>query len=254
MFSAVQRKTTATAIVALAGIILSACGSTGAPVASGSSDTGGLINTITVLGSGEAKGTPDVAYVDLGVDASNADVGAAVSSANEVMAAIRAAVIQTGVAEQDIQTTSFNVYPQDSYDPQTGLPGGERIFRVNNTVRIVVRDIAATGTVIDAGLNAGANSVQGVSFGMSDTSQLEEDARKLAIEDAMARAQQLADGLSVRMGKAVIVSEVYGSLPVYSDGKIAAAFGGGGGGAPTPIDAGQMTVTVQISVTFAIVP
>jgi hypothetical protein len=253
MFSAVQHKSAVAVIVTLTGIILAACGSTGTPVSAGSSSAGSMINTISVLGSGEAKGTPDIATIDLGINVTNSDIGAAVSSANETMAAIRSAVLQAGVAEKDIQTINFNVYPQDSYDPQTGLPTGTRTYQVNNTLRVVVHDITATGKVIDAGLNAGANSVQGVSFGISDTKALEAEARKLALADAMDRAQQLADGLSVRMGKAVIVSEVYGSTPPVMDGKIAAGYGGGGG-VPTPVDAGQLTVTVQVSVTFAIVP
>lgn len=204
-------------------------------------------NSITVSGSGQATGVPDVAYVNLGVDTLNASISEAVSQANATMEALIAAIQATGVAAEDIQTISFNVYPEDRFDPQTGSSTGERVYRVNNTLNVTVRDIAKVSDVIQAGLTAGATSVNGLSFGIDDTSVLEQEARVKAIENARQRAQNLADALGVTLGAPIIVNEALGNpgLPMYD---MAVGLGGAG----PQITPGQLNVNVSIAVTFAI--
>ena len=204
---------------------------------------------ISVSGQGEATGRPDVAFVELGIDVTNADVGAAIAQANETMQNVQAAIGQQGIAEEDVQTVAFNVWPEDRYNDQGELIG--RIFHVQNILRIKVRDIAKTSDVIGAGLDAGANSVNSLIFGIEDTSALEAEARQKAIANARDRAQQLADGLGVRLGAPISVSESFGGGPVYIERAFAAEAYGMGGGAP-PISAGQLTVTVYVNVSFAI--
>lgn len=226
----------------------------GGPVTGGgvpSSSTGGyVVNSITVTGVGEASGSPDVAYVDLGVDVSNSDLGKAIAQANQAMESIMDAMKQMGVADEDMQTTNFNVWPEDRYDPQTGQPTGERIYHVQNTLHVTVRDIAKVGEVLDAGLEAGANNVYGLYFGVDDTSKLEAKARTEAVADARDRAEQLAEALGVKLGDPIIISEGYGSGPILVER--VPVEGGGGGGAP-PISGGQYTISMGITVTFAIV-
>ncbi len=209
----------------------------------------GPVNSISVSGSGNASGTPDVAYVNLGVDSTDADVGKAVENANTEMAAIIAAITDTGVDPKDIQTTNFNVYPEDKYD-MNGQRTGERIYHVQNSLNVTVRDISKAGAVIDAGLQAGADTVNGLSFGIADTSALEQEARLKAVEDARKRAGQLADAVGVSLGDPIIVSEVTGGYfppPI----PYAAQDAGLGGGGPQ-ITPGQLQVSVQVNVTFAI--
>ncbi|MBZ0280047.1 MAG: SIMPL domain-containing protein [Anaerolineae bacterium] len=210
-------------------------------------------NSISVSGSGEAYGTPDVAYVYLGVDTVDANVGAAVDQANKDLAAIIDAVKALGIAAEDIQTANFNVYPEDRYDPQSGQPTGERVYHVQQSLNVTVRDITQAGAVIDAGLGAGADTVNGLSFGIADTTTLEQEARLKAVEDARSRAAELAAAFGVTLGEPIIISEVFGNSPVYPLGRAADAVAMGmGGAAPSQINPGQLSVNVQISVTFAI--
>ncbi len=206
--------------------------------------------TISVSGTGEAYGTPDVAYVNLGIDVTDSDIGKALDSANTSMAAIVAAITDTGVDAKDVQTVNFNVYPEDKYDPQTGQATGERVYHVQNSVNVTVRDMTKVGTVMQAGLGAGANTVNGLSFGISDTKPLEQDARLQAVADARARAQALADAFGVKLGDVISVSEGYGSVPVPITYAKADAFAAGG--AAPQVNPGQLSVNVQLSVTFAI--
>jgi uncharacterized protein YggE len=209
------------------------------------------VPSITVSGFGEASGDPDVAYITLGADIATSDVAEAVAQANTEIDAIIAAITETGVAAEDIQTTNFSVWPEDRSDPQTGMPTGERVYHVQNQVNITVRDIEQIGTVIEAGLSAGADSVYGLSFGIDDRAALEQEARLEAIADAQDRAAKLAEAMGVTVGEPIIISETFGNFPLpYASFDVARGLGGGGG--EPPISAGQLSVSVQVNVTFAI--
>lgn len=214
--------------------------------------SGYVPNSISVSGFGEASGTPDVAFVTLGVNVQNADIGRAVSQANERMNAIMDAMREAGIAEDDLKTVGFNVYPQDQDDPQTGLPTGERIFHVDQQLNVKVRDLAATGTVIQAGLDAGANTVTGLSFNIDDMDALEAQARTGAVENARAKAQQIADALGVALGGPLYVTEGGGYIPPVPYPPIMDGAGRGEAGAAPPVSPGQLTVSVSVTVIFAL--
>ena len=236
--------------LALVAVVILATGCAGLGAGSQSYPT----NQISVAGSGEAYGKPDVAYVDLGIDVTNPSVSSALDQANQVVSAVQEAIKEAGVAEEDIQTTSFNVYPEDRYDPQTGQPTGERVFHAQNILRVTVRDVSKVGAVIDAGTGAGANTVHNVSFGILETEALASEARTKAVADAKKRAQQLADEMGVKLGSATLITETYGSsVPVYEPSfatKDAAGRGGGG----AVVNSGQLVVSVQVNVTFSFRP
>ncbi len=238
---------TGVAAVLIAGVAFLSV--TGGTVAA-QTTTIGPTNSISVSGFGEVTGTPDVAYVQLGVDVANADISAAVDQANTDVAAVIAALTDAGIAPEDIQTTNFNVYPEDRYDPQTGQSTGERTYRVQNTVQITVRDISKIGEVVQAGLNAGADTVYGLNFGIEDTTALEAEARLKAVEDARARATALAEAFGVTVGEPIVITEVVGGgfIPVAFD-RAQSAVGGAGGPSIQP---GQLSVSVQITVSFAL--
>ncbi len=240
-------------LVGLAGLVMAvalgvtACAGGIAPAAGAGSE---MQNVITVNGQGQATGAPDIAFIELGIDVINSDLGQGVAEANQAMARVREAVEGQGVAEEDVQTTSFNVWVEDPRDEQ-GMPSGQRLYHVSNILRVKVHDIATVGDVIGAGLDAGANSIGGLSFGIDDPSELEAEARVKAVEDAASRAGQLADALGVQVGAPVRVSESFGGGPVIERAVMAAdAFGAG---AP-PISEGQLTMTVTVTVDYLIQP
>ena len=221
------------------------------PVAAGPSAQGQYpVTTITVSGFGEAAGAPDIAYLQLGLDTRNEDLGAAVAEAETGMTAIVAAIRDLGIAPEDIQTLSFNVWSDEGFPGPDGQPTGQRVYRVNNILRITVRDTGAVGAVIDAAIAAGANNIQGLNFGMDDPAALEQQARLEAIADARERAGQLAEAIGATLGDPIMVSEgVSGGLYPPMPYGVQAAVGLGGGG----IAEGQLTVSVQVQVTFAII-
>jgi hypothetical protein len=162
------------------------------------------------------------------------------------MEAVLAAVKAAGVAEDDIQTTSFYVNIFRNYDP-SGQPGEITGFQVSNQVVVIVRNLDTLNTILGDAVAAGANSVYGIGFAVADPTAAASQARKLAVEDARARAEELAAANGMALGRVVNVVEVaapYGP-PVTMEG----ASGKGAGYAP-PIQTGMVEIMVDVQVTY----
>src|SRR5690606_543808 len=142
---------------------------------------------ITVTGSGNASGAPDIANLEIGVETSDPSVTVAFEQANTTIEAIINALVEAGVAREDIRTVGLNIF-QDRFpmpmEPMTSTMGAEAVqpvYRVNNQVRVTVRDIANVAAVINAAVEAGANNIYGLNFGIDNRDALENDARADAL-------------------------------------------------------------------------
>lgn len=227
-------------------IVLAGCGTV---------STGGgeaiVAHTIFVTGIGEAIGEPDVAIVNLGVNVTGSDVVDAVSEANSVIDAIGEAVQELGVETRDVTTVAYNVWPEYRWDPETGQQTDVVTYHVDCTVRVVVHQVETMGEIISAGLGAGANMIYGIEFNIQDTTALEAEARVAAVEDARTRAESLAAEMGVTVGEPVSISENSYAAPFVSPIMESGVGMGGGGGAP--ISPGQMTLQIQVTVTFELI-
>lgn len=233
------------------------------PTAAQEDDLGSRLNTITVVGSGSAQGTPDMAMLSLGVDVTDPDVTTAFMNTNAIMEDVIVALLEAGVAREDIRTTGLNIWqevqgfgvgappflapvatpvPQDT-EPQQPL------YHVSNQLTITVRDIDNVADVIQAGIDAGATNLYGLSFGIEDPQALEREARIDAMNDAASRAAQYAELIGAELGDALIVTEGTGSYFPATSG-----FGGEPflSGIGTVVEPGQSTVYVQIQVVYRI--
>lgn len=205
--------------------------------------------TITVVGNGQAFGSPDVATVQVGVQTRNANAGDAVSENNTKMQALIDAIKALGIAEKDIQTTNFSVYAQQDASPTTGEALKSITYVVDNTVSITVRDVGQLGDVLDKAVQAGANNVYGISFSVADKSALEETARQQAMSDARTRAEQLAKLAGVSLDAPLSISEAFsGGQPIFYGGQRALA----ADAASVPVQSGQIEVDLQVNVTYTI--
>ncbi|MBK8025860.1 MAG: SIMPL domain-containing protein [Chloroflexi bacterium] len=204
--------------------------------------------TITVNGFGQAAGAPDIAYLYIGVDATNENPTEAFNQVNAQIDNVREAVMALGIGAEDIQTNTINLWVQDTFDPASGSPTGARTYRAQNMLTITVRDVQQVGEVITAAINAGANSINGLNFGIANVSTLSNEARLSAIYDARARAEQIAQALGATLGEVVRVEEVDtgGAIPQ------AAMYGMGGGAGDASVSEGQLAVSVKLIVTYAI--
>lgn len=215
--------------------------------------------SITVIGSGRAAATPDVVRVTLGVNTTGDTVKAATSDANTRLAAIVAKLKSLGVADKDIQTTQYNVYPQTEGEPPTPLPAGAPaatpkppriVYHVATAVTATLRDLSAVGSIIDATLDAGANTVGGISYTVDNPTPVMDQARANAVANAKAQADQLAKLNGVTLGPPTQITEVIGSPAPQPVARPAAAAAGALAAPPPSIEAGELTYTSQIQITY----
>ena len=204
--------------------------------------------SIHVTGVGSVEGEPDMATLSLGVSVEKKTVAEAREAAAMAMTAVLDSLKANGIDEDDIQTENFSIYPQYDYTDSGRVLRG---YRVNNTVSAKVRDLESLSDVIDDVAGAGGDVVvvNSLQFMIEDTTALKTQARALAAKDAEAKARTLADAHGVKLGKPVTITETTsgGTSPMFY---AEAAFADDGARASTPIETGQLTVTVNITVVY----
>lgn len=204
---------------------------------------------VSVNGSTQMILTPDIAYISIGVHSEAEDAKEAMADNNTQSEAVIDALVAEGVDAKDIQTTNFSIYPQERYSP-TGESLG-KYFAVDNTVYVKVRDLDGLGGLLDAAVQAGANTVYGISFDIEDKDAVIEQGRKEAVENAHKQAEQLATAAGVTLGPVYSISS-YSSYPVPMAYDVKGMGGAADAVASVPITPGQMTITVDVSVSYEI--
>ncbi len=207
---------------------------------------------IWVSGEGKVSVVPDVAILDLGVEVQADTVAEAQNYAVTVMTAVLDELDNQGVAEKDIQTRRFSIYPVRRWsekDAKEILIG----YRVTNTVTAKVRDVDETGTIIDAVARAGGDYIRinSISFTVDDPTAYHEEAREKAMADAEAKAKQLADLSNVKLGKISYISEG-GLAPVPRALYVETMPMPAPAGAPTPISPGETEIRLSVQVAYSI--
>ncbi len=153
-----------------------------------------------------------------------------------------------GVAEGDIQTANYSIWPQYDYRNDTQVLRG---YQVDNSLVVKIRDLDRAGEIIDAASEAGGDAarINGLRFALEDNAALLIAAREAAWQDALAKAQQLADLAGVGLAAPVRIAENVSAPPIAIPYERAMA---ADAGFTTPIEAGESQVTVTVSVTFGI--
>ena len=159
---------------------------------------------ITVNGTGEVRVSADTAIISLGVNARDKDVLKAQQRVNETIAAIRTALVEQGVKEENINTDFINIYPLYDYsNDQEQLAA----YNASSTLAIKVTDMESVGALIDVCFAAGANTLNGISFSASDTEEAKTEAMKKAVTDAKKKAEILAEASGLKITGIEIISE-----------------------------------------------
>jgi uncharacterized protein YggE len=213
--------------------------------------------SIIATGRGEATATPDRAVVRLGAVAQAEQAQTAQDQVNAIVSRAIDALKKAGIAERDIQTADVSLSPVYTdgpipLDQQGHGPREPRIsgYRASNTVEVRANDITKVGAVIDAGVSAGANQLQGVTFELKDDAKARAEALAKAVEKARADAQTMAAALGVTLGP--VDEAIAGSgneifpQPRYRLAMEAMAAGG------TPVQPGEVNVVATVTLRYRI--
>ena len=218
---------------------------TAPPTSEPASPSAGSEGTITVGATGTVRVDPDTAIVTLGVQA-NAPTGAeAMEQVNSSSAALTDALVDAGIAEEDIQTSGLNLF---STTDDRGEVNG---YQASLSVSVTIRDITTVGATIDTAQAAAGPgfTIGGVSFSFADPETVLEQARIDAVEQARTKAEQYAAAAGLTLGDVVAIVEAGSSPPIPIDARFNVAAEDAAAG--PSISPGQLDLTVDVSVTFA---
>lgn len=206
-----------------------------------------LVESVSVSGTGRAVVTPDRFTFTVGVQTVGPNVEDAVAENNRRSAAVIAALKKAGAADRNIQTSQFNIWPQQDYS-QGQLP---RIlgYQVTNSVTVRSEKIGDAGRLLGVAIAAGVNNSSGINFEVADPNRGRDQGMRAAFEDARAKAALLAQAAGRTLGRVLTMSEsgagyVPPPMPVRAMAMEAKV------GSDVPVEAGTQENMYSVSVTF----
>lgn len=210
---------------------------------------------LVVTGNAQILVAPDEATVRLGIVRQASTAQAAQDQVNTVAREILNAIEKTGVPKAQIQTSRLMLNPV--YAPRAPeARDAPRIvaYNASNTVSVRLDNLSLVGPVIDAGLKAGANQLEGVHFSLRNEAASKEQALRQAIMQARSKAQAMADALRVTLGEAIEIIEEGATITM--------PYGIGEGRAPglmaetvnvaTPVSPGEVQVAAGVTIRYRI--
>ena len=208
-----------------------------------------------LTGHGEIMAAPDTAYVTSGVTSQGATAKDALDANTSDMSKLIATLKGAGIDSIDIQTSGFSVNPNYVYSDARDangyqLPPKITGYTVTNQVTVHVRDLASLGTVLDQSVQVGANTISGINFAVEDPSALYAEARKAAFADAKDKADLYAEAADVELGAIAIINEQQGFNQPPQPYMFKATAAAADRSAPVPIEAGQLTFTIDVNVNW----
>jgi len=207
---------------------------------------------LLVTGTAQVLAAPDQATVRLGIVRQSPNAQTAQEQVNAVAQEILTSIRRVGIPDQQIQTSRLILSPV--YAPRTpDSRDAPKIVAYNATNSVAVRidNLSLVGAVIDAGLKAGANQLEGVQFGLRNDLPAREQALKEAVNEARSKAEVMAGALNVNLVEVLEAIEGGVSIVPASEGVVAGrlAFA-----AETPVSPGQIQVNANITIRYRISP
>jgi uncharacterized protein YggE len=203
---------------------------------------------ISVTGEATVSVPPDLALVDGGVTSEARTAREASDANNTAMGKVLLALKGAGIDEKDLQTSRLSLQPQSA--PNKSGPSAIVSYRASNRVTVRLRDVTKVASVIDTLVGAGANEIGGINFMVSQASKHLDEARERAVADARRKAEIYARAGGVTLGAPLSISEEGGNAPPPMPYRKMSA----GMTASAPVAQGEETLSVTVSVTWAIKP
>ena len=212
---------------------------------SGASLADAVQGTITVTGSATVNVVPDLATISLGVTTNGATAAAAMTANSAALTAVIGRLKAAGIADVDMQTSNLSLNP-NWVNNASGTAQEIQGYVASNMLSVQVKAMDTTGAVLDAAIADGANTLNSLTFGLQNQRPQEDEARKAAVADALARAKLLSEAAGAKLGAILSINEdsgvQQGPQPMYRMADSAAV----------PVAAGQVGVTASVTIVFQI--
>jgi uncharacterized protein YggE len=199
--------------------------------------------TLNLSAVGEVEAAPDQATIQVGVQSRAATAAEAMADNAAQMNAVMGALRKLAIPERAIRTTNLNLSAQYSYPNEK--PPVLQGYQATNTVIVTLDDTRKVGAVVDAATAAGANQIEGISFGLKDPSAAQDAARLAAMKTLAARAELYANASGYHVKRLINLSEGAVGVPgpIMPMAMLAKA-------APTPVSPGELTVRVEVNAAY----
>jgi uncharacterized protein len=210
------------------------------------------VSSIRVTGDARVSAKPDRVEIDIGVTTRAAASQDAASQNARQVDAVLAALRKVAGPSALLKTISYSLNPNYHYHPNGGEPTIDG-YTAQNVVQVTLDDLARIGSVIDAATQAGANHVQGIQFTLRDQDAVRAEALREAVTRARAEAGVLAAALGLKVVRVLSVEESSPRvMPVRAFSGVARA--AAAEAVPTPVEAGTLDVTANVTLSVEVSP
>lgn len=216
--------------------------------AEAASTSTGQVSTITVTGTADKQVKPDLATIDTGITTKAASAATAQSENDTAMGKLQAALRKAGIAASDIQTMSYNIYPNYSDPGPSGRPTING-FQADDEIEVKVTQLSAVGQLLDTLTHAGANQINNVSYSLKDPSAIELTLYQAALTNADAQATAIAKGIGATITGVQTVSTGDTATPMNT---LSYAASGTATQGSAPVSAQSQDVSTSVQVTYTI--
>jgi uncharacterized protein len=199
------------------------------------------VSTITVTGNGTVQAPPDLATLMIGVTTQGETAAVALSANSQAVAAVTARLTASGIEARDMQTSNLSINPNWTSVDSASSPVISG-YVATNLLTIRVRDLGGLGAVLDAAVADGANTLNGLTFGMALPEPALNDARIAAVADARAKAELLVTAAGMKLGRIVTITEGGAwtdPAPMFRESAAA-----------VPVQGGEVAMTANVTIQY----
>ncbi len=209
------------------------------------------IPILSVTGSASIEVAPDQLQVTFAVVSESTNVEDAMKDNSKRMRDVLSALTKAGVEEDDLETLGFSIQPKYNYNNRNNNePPKITGYTVSNTVLATTPNLELAGELIEEGVNAGANRVSSLNFGL----QHPQDHRAKAIAQATANARADAEALAAAANLTltgvleITLDPQNNSYQPYARNREMAAMSD----AAPPINPGEVSLTARVRIVYKV--
>ena len=215
----------------------------------GTASAGDLVRSITIVSTSQMSVKPDRVQITTGVQSEAETAKEALEKNSQAMARIVDELKASEIEPRDIQTINFSVNPRYQHF-KNGQPSRIIGYQVINSVKITVKSPERLGPILDKIVSHGSNRINGIRFSISKRRDLLNKLREDAIKSAKQKAKLYVEAAGAKLGDLITISEGYVAPPpgpvLRQSRSMAQAE------VAPPIEAGQQTIQVRVTVTWEI--